>query len=1053
MAEETRPGTGSPEEKDPVVDSSLSGYYLVATLALMLSLTWALYDEFYALRPWKGFQERWIKVYSTWLEKHTPKQADSEQAIRDSEAYKRLDAALTAAEQDAKPALQKIEAELRELNARKSAIDSLFQEARGNINYMIYELETASGSGKESMARRIEEFKKGPFTGKVPSGGGNTERVSYDYDQLQAEFERLKTRKSELLGQQAGLNRPAQELRNKRDTYLAEQLGGLNKEQMQGLRGKMETFRVEIKQIHVAEGNLVDRCESCHLGVREPVTLAPRDVGPLAKDGSGGLPGGSLAFISHPSPELLKVHDPERFGCSPCHGGNGRATSSITKGHGRHKFWLWPLYYKENQEAGCNQCHQSDLVLQHATTINEGKDLFRWKGCVGCHRMEGFDAESERLFATQQSIRALEQERAQADRDAARMEKAADAASPREAARLNQQAQNLKVSVSRIDSRIEQEDQRARFLLQELKKVGPSLKEVRMKLRREWLPAWIENPQAFRPSTKMPQFRLQKDEIQAISAFIWQSGVNGKVAAHPPGNATNGKELFETRGCMACHSVGEGAEKTGGTFAANLTRVAEKASYEYLVRWVHNPRERTLPYCAYEKKDIGPEDYAKKGLPFLFDLEHSRCPNDGHEMQVQQQTVMPSLRLNMQEVRDIASYLMTLKRQGAPQFPAAPYLDDAKLKAKGFALVKNYGCAGCHEITGLEDDARIGTELTAEGSKPLERLDFALQTEKAEHEGWYNHKGFFEKKLAKPDIYDEGKVKSQLERLKMPNFHLQKREITALTTFLLGAVEPTIPASMLYRPADQRRDIQEGWWIIKKYNCEGCHVVEIGHNSVLMGLPRYQQADWKEQLPPQLTSEGARVGPDWLLSFLKNPAMSEKDTDRGGVRNYLKVRMPTFSFSDGELRKLVRFFEAVSYQPQPYIAAKLEPLTPAEQAMARQLFTSKEAPCLKCHATGNPSHDKTATAPNFLLARERLKPGWTGRWLIEPARISPGTSMPSGLFKRDGDRWVFSGATPSSFQGYRGDHVQLLVRYMFQLTAEEQRRLGGGGGSASGAMK
>jgi hypothetical protein len=116
------------------------------------------------------------------------------------------------------------------------------------------------------------------------------------------------------------------------------------------------------------------------------------------------------------------------------------------------------------------------------------------------------------------------------------------------------------------------------------------------------------------------------------------------------------------------------------------------------------------------------------------------------------------------------------------------------------------------------------------------------------------------------------------------------------------------------------------------------------------------------------------------------------------------------------------------------------------------LFTSKEAPCLKCHATGNPAHDKTATAPNFLLARERLKPGWTGRWLLDPARISPGTSMPSGLFKKDGDRWVFSGATPASFQGYHGDHVQLLVRYMFQLTPDEQRRLGGGG-SASGASK
>ena len=70
----------------------------------------------------------------------------------------------------------------------------------------------------------------------------------------------------------------------------------------------------------------------------------------------------------------------------------------------------------------------------------------------------------------------------------------------------------------------------------------------------------------------------------------------------------------------------------GGTFAANLSREGEKANFEYLVRWIHNARQRTRPYCPYEKKDIGPEDYAKKGLPFVFDLQHSKCPNDGHEL-------------------------------------------------------------------------------------------------------------------------------------------------------------------------------------------------------------------------------------------------------------------------------------------------------------------------------------------------------------------------------------------------------------------------------------
>ena len=49
--------------------------------------------------------------------------------------------------------------------------------------------------------------------------------------------------------------------------------------------------------------------------------------------------------------------------------------------------------------------------------------------------------------------------------------------------------------------------------------------------------------------------------------------------------------------------------------------------------------------------------------------------------------------------------------------------------------------------------------------------------------------------------------------------------------------------------------------------------------------------------------------------------------------------------------------------------------------------------------------------------------------------------MPSGLFKKENGRIVFAGPTPPSLQSYPGDQTKLLVRYIFQLTPEEQRRL------------
>jgi hypothetical protein len=221
----------------------------------------------------------------------------------------------------------------------------------------------------------------------------------------------------------------------------------------------------------------------------------------------------------------------------------------------------------------------------------------------------------------------------------------------------------------------------------------------------------------------------------------------------------------------------------------------------------------------------------------------------------------------------------------------------------------------------------------------------------------------------------------------------------------------------------------------------GCHRVHVGQTTIFDTLTRYQDPDWKDQKPPTLIGEGARVNPEWLMRFLNNPSLSDTDTNRDGVRQYLHARMPTFSFSEGEIRKLVRFFAALSAQAEPFIAEKVDPVSDQERTMARQLFTSEGAPCLKCHMTGDPAHDSHATAPNFTVAKDRLQPGWVKRWILDPALMSPGTAMPSGLFRREGDRWVFAGPTPASFNGYTKDHADLLVRYMFSFTPEELGRL------------
>jgi cytochrome c551/c552 len=1127
---------------DPIVSRSTSGILLVCALLLMAVVAWSLYDEAYGQRPWRGVQREFVARYTRLLQNIKKNGNATEAEVKESAEYQRLDEEAKAAQEEAAPRRKEIDQEVADIQRQLDAITEPFQDQRGRITVINYRVETAtSESAKNKIRKEAEEKKQEVIKVQMPTKDGGTVERQFKYTELEQTFNELKDRKGQRLGELAELLKRPTELARKRDDYLKNHVTGLTAKQVNDLLKKTDSFDYTIAghQINVPQYNIVERCEVCHLGVREPLNIKASDMAP---DGPGKKPDElANAFVSHPNRELLQIHNPDRFGCTSCHWGNGRATTSDVKAHGHNPFWITPMFEKENMQAGCQQCHSKDRVVQGADTLNLGKDLFQQRGCVGCHRYEGFDRETDSLTNARATISQLEEQiKANEKQSREDTETASQVEDDKEAQTLLAHAESMRVTNSQLAARIDQLNLQSRYLMMDQKKVGPNLKDVRLKLRKEWIPVWLQDPQSFRPGTKMPTFwRFGNDkmrdadgeeQIKAISAYLWQESFDGRVPQQQRGDAAHGKELFESRGCLACHSIGEGDNAVGGSFAANLQRVGDKASFDYIVRWIYNPRERWAPYCPKEKRDLTREDFEKKGLPFVFDRDHTVCPNDGAELQIQNMTVMPNFRLSPTDARDIASYLFSLSGQAS--YPDASFMDDASLKEKGKTLIKQYGCAGCHEIKGFEEEQRIGKDLTAEGATPIERLDFALLTKdaedgrdplnlhpekKGEDKEWYTRKGFFEHKITEPSIYDQGKEKDPKDRLRMPRPFMKEEWRNALTTFLLGSVGPegaNIPSALFYNPNDRGRDIQEGWWVVKKYNCMGCHNIQVGQRSVLMDLPMYQSADMKDMLPPRLTSEGARVDPEWLLRFLRDPSLSDQKgapeagrsdkivgqppsqpqpsasppagnrqqantsggqgggasqggssgqsvaannqgsasqaaanfkpqpgLDRNGVRPYLKARMPTFNFSPNEVRALVRFFMAVSAQQEPYIKQNLEPLTESEKVVARQLFVSG-TPCLKCHITGDAAHDKSAIAPNFLLASERLKPNWTYRWLLDPAQISPGTAMPSGLFKRDGERWVANVEKPPEVVNqYHGDHADLLVRYMFLMTPDEQRRL------------
>ena len=320
------------DHDDPVQNNSLSVPLFVSTLILMLTLVWALYDELYAMRPWKTTQEQFVGLYKSYLQELKPGQAAVEQEIKASSGYQELDEQLRDAEAEAVAKTADIEKRVnRGVNPRMVAVRAAFQALRGEIGEPTYQFETAtSESTKQSLQAKIDGIMQRVIELDVVAddGSGNTETLTTTFSQLEAEFERLRNLRAELQAERVTLLGPAQEIRAKRDAYLSERMTGLTAQQVDGLISKMDNFAVDIKQIHMPDIDWVDRCESCHLGIREPVELTAASMG------------GHEVFAGHPNRDLLKIHDPEQFGCSSCHNGNGRATSGVVKGHGRHKFWL-----------------------------------------------------------------------------------------------------------------------------------------------------------------------------------------------------------------------------------------------------------------------------------------------------------------------------------------------------------------------------------------------------------------------------------------------------------------------------------------------------------------------------------------------------------------------------------------------------------------------------------------------------------------------------------------------------------------------------------------
>lgn len=91
--------------------------------------------------------------------------------------------------------------------------------------------------------------------------------------------------------------------------------------------------------------------------------------------------------------------------------------------------------------------------------------------------------------------------------------------------------------------------------------VGPELSHTVERIRPEWLYYWLKNPQAMRPDTPMPNFKMSDSQIKAVLAYILSLNDGGSQAmtvsdfVSDSVSISKGKRILETKNCIGCHLI------------------------------------------------------------------------------------------------------------------------------------------------------------------------------------------------------------------------------------------------------------------------------------------------------------------------------------------------------------------------------------------------------------------------------------------------------------------------------------------------------------------
>ncbi|MGA9483879.1 MAG: hypothetical protein WBV48_18290, partial [Candidatus Acidiferrales bacterium] len=146
---------------DPIKSKSFALPLLIASFLLIITVAWSFYVEFYGLQPWREYQSRFAKAYSSYLQKEVKVQKQNEDTVYASADYKALLAKVDAAEKAAKVQDDQIAKQIALLDDQRAALGDAFKDARGKIGSLVYQYEIVPDSDKDTKAARKKDLLAG----------------------------------------------------------------------------------------------------------------------------------------------------------------------------------------------------------------------------------------------------------------------------------------------------------------------------------------------------------------------------------------------------------------------------------------------------------------------------------------------------------------------------------------------------------------------------------------------------------------------------------------------------------------------------------------------------------------------------------------------------------------------------------------------------------------------------------------------------------------------------------------------------------------------------